>query len=64
MSFWVLNLIIIVYFCFFVLHAFMEFLKVVELLQFNRKGWSLDLTVIFLRNGTPTKVMYDVQKKQ
>ena len=38
------------------------FLYFVELLQFNRKGRSLDLSVIFLRSGTPTKVTYDVQK--
>ena len=55
-------IIIIVYFCFFVYKLSWVFLIFVELLQFNRKGWSLDLTVIFLRSGTPTRVMYDVQQ--
>ena len=55
-------IIIIVYFCPFVYNFSWFFLYFVELLQFNRKGRSLDLSVIFLRSGTPTKVTYDVQK--
>ena len=55
-------IIIIVYFCSFVYNFSWFFLYFVEFLQFNRKGRSLDLSVIFLRSGTPTKVTYDVQK--
>ena len=49
-------------FLFFSLQVFVGILLFVELLQFNRKGRSLDLSVNFLKSGTPTKVIYDVLK--
>ena len=56
-----LNVIIIVYFCFLftIFHGFYDLSKCYNL---TGKDWSLDLTVIFLRSGTPTKVKYDVQQ--
>ena len=40
----------------------MDFYNLPNCYNLTEKGWSLDLTVIFLRSGTPTKVRYDVQQ--
>ena len=40
----------------------MDFYNLPNRYNLTEKGWSLDLTVIFLRSGTPTKVRYDVQQ--
>ena len=62
---WVNNniIIIIIYFCpLFFLQVFMCFCNLSSYYNLTEKGWSLDLMVIFLRSGTPTRVMYDVHK--
>ena len=40
----------------------MDFYNLPNCYNLTEKGWSLDLTVIFLRSGTPTKVRYDVRQ--
>ena len=41
---------------------FLGFYDLSKSYNLTEKGWPLDLTVIFLGSGMPTKVKYDVQQ--